>query len=128
MSALTKTDLEAIARRSAELTVELLANREPAVARYIDVATAAKRLSMSKDWIRRHAAVLGASRLGDGRRGELRFDVRVLERFVAERRLEQDSPRQRRKPGPRPGVGFEILTSRRRKSHASGQEWKGPTC
>lgn len=89
-------DIEAIA----ELLAEKLADRDPAVVRYIDVDAAARRLSLSPDWVRRHAAELGGSRMGDGDRGELRFDIREIDRAYAARRLAKERPRPRRRPGP----------------------------
>jgi hypothetical protein len=114
---LTAADIDAIA----DALVEKLAEREPAVVRYVDVRAAARRLSMSEQWVREHAAEFGGSRLGAGERGELRFDVRELDRAMAARRLEQTHPRRRRKPGPRPGTShLELLTSRRSSVMAHG--------
>lgn len=93
---LDRDDIDAIA----DALAEKLADREPVVVRYVDVRAAARRLSMSEDWVREHAADLGGARMGDGKRGELRFDVRRLDRVFEARQLERPVRRQRRRPGP----------------------------
>lgn len=67
---LSGASVEAIAQRVAELL-------EPAADRpgeLIDAAEAARRLGVTRDWVYRHAAELGAVRIGEGTRGRLRFD------------------------------------------------------
>lgn len=44
-------------------------------------------LGMSEEWVRDHAAELGAVRLGDGRRGALRFEVERINAALERGRL-----------------------------------------
>lgn len=73
-------------RAIAEQVAELLRDDLPG-AGLVETAVAARFLSASEDWVRDHAAELGAVRLGDGDRGELRFEAVKLRAFVAERRV-----------------------------------------
>lgn len=61
-------DIEAIAQRVAEL----IDDRFPAP--LMTVTQTARMIAMSEDWVREHTAELGGFRMGDGPRGELRFD------------------------------------------------------
>lgn len=101
--------VDAIARR----VVELLRAETPTLpARgHVDTATVARLLGMGEDWVREHAAELGAVRLGDGKRGELRYDVRAVRQALERRRVTSPAPqRARRQPGPRRRVvGVELL-------------------
>jgi hypothetical protein len=63
--------IEAIAGRVAELLDE----RNPARASLVDAADLARVLGVERDWVYRHAARLGAIRLGDRPGARLRFDV-----------------------------------------------------
>lgn len=72
----TRTELdpgtiEAIAARVAELVEE----RAPARTPLVDAAELARLLGVERDWVYRHAARLGAIRLGDRPGARLRFDV-----------------------------------------------------
>jgi hypothetical protein len=97
---LSPADVEAIAVR----TAELLAERTPVSARFLSTARTAEILDVSQDWVREHAGELGAVRVGDGPRGELRFDLRRIERALEARRVDRPAaPAQRRRPGPRRG-------------------------
>ena len=69
--ALSAADVDAIAARVVELLRE-----EPRVGRHVDTTAVATMLGVSGDWVREHAAELGAVRLGDGPKGALRFDLR----------------------------------------------------
>ena len=91
--------VDEIARR----VVELLQDRVPA--RYANTATVALSLAVSEDWVRDHAGELGAIRIGDGPRGELRFDLRRVEQAMARRRVGEPPVRRGRRPGPRPSLG-----------------------
>jgi hypothetical protein len=107
-------DEESVARRAVALLAEegLL----PA-GRYVDTAAVARHVGVSEDWVRDHAAELGAIRVGDGPTGALRFDARKVRGALERRRLRQSdgsSPRRtaghRRKHGavellPLPGEG-----------------------
>jgi hypothetical protein len=93
---LDRQDVEAIARQIADL----LTGRAP-VRRYVDTATLAAMLRCSEEWVREHAAELGAVRLGDGPKGALRFDVATVEEALDRRRLDKAAPpRRRTRPGP----------------------------
>ena len=60
-----------IVRRVAELVADGI--REPL--RLLDTRTVARMLAVSEEWVREHAAELGAIRVGDGPKGALRFDA-----------------------------------------------------
>jgi hypothetical protein len=77
-------DVEAIARRVAELVAAARPPAPPAV-RYVDAAEVARALAVERDWVYAHARELGAIRLG-GTQGRLRFDLRELTRALADRR------------------------------------------
>lgn len=98
--ALTDADVEAVARRVVEILVE---DSVPAVS-YLDTATVARMYSVGEDWVRAHAAELGALRVGDGPKGPLRFHVDRVAAAMERRRVTGPArePRRRR-PGPRRG-------------------------
>jgi hypothetical protein len=75
-------DIGAIARQVAELLA-----RCGAAPRYLDTAAVARMLGCSGEWVRDHAAELGAVRLGDGPKGALRFDVERVEEALERRRV-----------------------------------------
>jgi hypothetical protein len=103
---LDRDDVEAIAQRVAELVAG-----QRRMVEWIDTATLARTLGASEDWVRDHAAELGAVRLGDGPKGALRFDLgRVHEALDRRRLAEARRPQRGRRPGPprRPG-GVELL-------------------
>jgi hypothetical protein len=96
MDMLDRQDVEAIAREIADLLI----GRAP-VRRYVDTATLAAMLGCSEEWLRDHAAELGAVRLGDGPKGALRFDVASVDEALERRRLDKTKPpRRRTRPGP----------------------------
>jgi hypothetical protein len=86
---------EEIARRVAELVADRI--REPL--RLLDTRTVARMLAVSEEWVREHAAELGAIRVGDGPKGALRFDAARVRAALERRRLSQPKARQRRQPG-----------------------------
>jgi hypothetical protein len=88
---------EEIARRVAELVGDRI--REPL--RLLDTRTVARMLAVSEEWVREHAAELGAIRVGDGPKGALRFDAARVRAALERRRLSQPKARQRRRPGRR---------------------------
>jgi hypothetical protein len=93
---LDRHDVEALARQIAEPL-----RGEVAAMRYVNTATLATMLGSSEDWVRAHAAELGAVRLGDGPKGALRFDVARVEEALERRRLDKAKPpRRRMRPGP----------------------------
>jgi hypothetical protein len=58
-------------------------------------------LAVSEEWVREHAAELGAIRVGDGPKGVLRFDAARVRAGLECRRLGRPKDRQRRRPGQR---------------------------
>lgn len=66
---LDDASVEAIARR----VVELMGGGQGSED-WIDAAEAARRFSLSRDYVYEHADALGAMRLGDGPKARLRFD------------------------------------------------------
>jgi hypothetical protein len=75
--------------------------------RLVDVAEAADMLSVSPEWVRDHAADLGAVRLRDGARSPLRFDPEQLRAYVTARRIAKPAPvAPKRRPGPSRGQAW----------------------
>ena len=89
--------IEEIARRVAELVADRI--REPL--RLLDTRTVARMLAVSEEWVREHAAELGAIRVGDGPNGALRFDAARVRAALERRRLGRPMDRQRRPLGQR---------------------------
>jgi hypothetical protein len=123
--------------RLASLTAELVAERLGAASstatgppQLVDAAGLARALGVSRAWVYRNAARLGARRLGDGSRGRLRFDIEAARAATAclavepsqgrdpsaggESRPRSRSPR-RRSPVRSPDPG-SILTPRPRRA------------
>lgn len=72
----------------------------------------ARDLAVSDEWVREHAAELGAIRVGDGPRGPLRFERRRIDEAMERRRLQDVvATRSSRRPGPPRRVegGVELL-------------------
>ena len=93
----TQEAADDIARRVADLVVERI--REPF--RLVDTQTLARMLAVSEEWVRAHAAELGAVRVGDGPKGALRFDLARVRAALERRRLERPKDRQRLPPRQR---------------------------
>ena len=93
---------EAIARRVAELVADRI--REPV--RLVDTRTVARMLAVSEEWVREHAAELGAIRVGDGPKGALRFDAPRVRAALERRRLGRPKERQRHRPRQRRSPGL----------------------
>lgn len=89
--------MEEIAQRVAELLA--YQSREPL--RLLPTQAVARTLAVSEDWVREHAAELGAIRIGDGAKGTLRFDAARVNAALDGRRLDRPHEGQRRRPGPR---------------------------
>lgn len=73
----------------------------------------AKSLAVSEDFVREHAAELGAIRIGHGSRAPLRFEPTRIEDWKERQRLDAPAPTRTRKPH-RPGLraappGIELL-------------------
>lgn len=104
-SVLTAADVDAIARRVAELLRD-----EWRASHHLDTTAVATMLGVSGDWVREHAAELGAIRVGDSAKGALRFDIKRVKTALDQRRLERSNRPSRRRPGPgRRGSGVELL-------------------
>jgi hypothetical protein len=98
---LDQHDVEAIATRVTELLAQGLPPRG-----YVDTATVAQWLEVSEEWVRANAAELGGVRIGGGRRGVLRYDVRQVRAEMDRRAIERaESTQPRRRPGPARGSG-----------------------
>lgn len=93
--ALDAEDIEAIARRSARRSAELVAQEAPPT-RYADTATLARMLDASEDWVRDQAAELGGVRLGGNPTGALRFELVRVRKALERRRLPSPRPSHRR--------------------------------
>lgn len=52
---------------------------------------AARRLGVSRDWVRTHAAELGAVRMGEARNDELRYPPEALEEYIRSHTLRKSS-------------------------------------
>jgi hypothetical protein len=118
---LTARDLalvEAAARRTAELVVERLAERDqqPDTARLVDANELARRLHISRSAVYEHAADLGAIRLGDGSNARLRFDLDEAVAAWTGRVSNEDS----HNPGPSTTGPIQRPPRRRRRSAARG--------
>ena len=96
---MTDAVLEAIAQRVADLVVGVV--HEPY--RLLDSQAVADMLGVSEDWVRDHAAELGAIRVGDGPKGTLRFEVARVRRALERRRLARpcDKPQRAARSGRR---------------------------
>jgi len=75
---LSEADIERIAQRTAELVV----GAGGAGSRIVDVATVARELGVSVDYVYEHQRELGAMRLGRGPRASLRFDLAAIMRSL----------------------------------------------
>jgi hypothetical protein len=77
-------------QRSAELLADLVAVRltDRLASRFLgeqpllDAAAVARRLSRSREWVYRHAAEMGAVRLGEGERPRLGFEPRKVAEYL----------------------------------------------
>jgi hypothetical protein len=90
-----------VVERIADRVAELLADRDRDPLRLVDTATVARMLAVSDDWVRDHAAELGAIRVGDGPKGALRFDAGRVRAALERRRLGRPQEHRARRPGTR---------------------------
>jgi hypothetical protein len=93
--------IEATVEEIAQRVAELLADRAREPFRLLDTQTVARMLGASEEWVRGHAAELGAIRVGDGPKGALRFDAARVRAALESRRLDRPDMERRRQPGPR---------------------------
>ena len=75
---LSDADIERIAQR----TAELVARAGGGGCRIVDVATVARELGVSVDYVYEHQRELGAMRLGRGPKASLRFDLAAIMRSL----------------------------------------------
>jgi hypothetical protein len=99
---LTPDEVEAIARRVAELLAPRLEQAPP---RLLTAAEVSEWWGVERSWVYDHAQELGAIRLGTGRRPRLRFDPDLVAR-----RLDSDA---REREGAPPGGRRARRLSRR---------------
>jgi hypothetical protein len=94
--------------RLADLIAERLAKAAGAPPSLVDAATLAQQLGVSRTTIYEHARELGATRIGTGERGRLRFDPVQVRQVLAEKDAQGAPPdadrrsagrRTRRTPG-----------------------------
>jgi len=98
--------VDAIADRVAGRLAEIA--RDPV--RLYDTRAVARMLAVSEDWVRDHAAELGAIRVGDSPRGALRFDSDKVAAAIDRRQVPRPEPTRRpRGPGPMRRGGVELL-------------------
>ncbi len=81
--------VEQIARRVAQL---LQRDAEARGFQLLDTRTVARIMAVSEDWVRAHAAELGAIRVGDGAKGTLRFELTRVRAALSRRRVELSPP------------------------------------
>jgi hypothetical protein len=101
---LTAGDIEALARRVLELVRD-----EPPSFGHADTSQVAQLLGVSDEWVREHAAELGAVRVGDGPRGTLRFELGRVRAALEARRVQREAVRPPRRPARRRSNGVELL-------------------
>ena len=100
---LAPADIEALADALAPRVAELLARRLGEVQRadrLLDTRELAPIIGFEPEWIRAHAAELGAIRIGNGPRPRLKFDPTVALAAVRERTIEPPPPRAARQGEP----------------------------
>src|SRR6476469_7335084 len=90
---LTDADVAAIAVRVAQL----LRSSERA-GELADTEGVASMLGLSPEWVRDHAGELGALRVGDGPRGQLRFDPRRVRQSLVRLRITDPLPSPSSRP------------------------------
>ena len=100
-NARTAEAAQATAEEIARRVVELVDDRTRDPFRLLDSRTVARMLAVSEEWVREHAAELGAVRVGDGPKGALRSDAARVRAALERRRLDRPKDRQRRRPGQR---------------------------
>lgn len=101
--ALTDEDVQAVAAA----VVALLPARPP-VLELLKTAQVAAMIDVGEEWVREHAAELGAIRVGDGPKGELRFERERVLAALERRRLETAPKRKPQRPGPRQQPRSEV--------------------
>jgi hypothetical protein len=97
----TQAAAEAATEQIAQRVAELVADRIREPLRLLDTRTVARTLAVSEEWVREHAAELGAIRVGDGPKGALRFDAARVRAALERRRLGRPKDRQRRRSDQR---------------------------
>lgn len=93
---LDSEDIEAIAERAAHRVVQMLDRPSERTHQLLEAKELAQELSVSVDYVYAHAADLGAMRLGDGPKARLRFDLRIAQRAMRERKQPPSAIARRR--------------------------------
>lgn len=111
---LDDASIDAIARRVAELLTKVERRQ------LVSAGELAERLGVERSWVYANARRLGAFRLSEGPRGQLRFDldralVVLRERPAADSKRPRRASRRRRRAVLPDGV--ELLQGRRNKTH-----------
>jgi hypothetical protein len=104
--------VEATVEHIAQRVAELVNDRIRTPFRLLDTKAVARMLAVSEEWVREHAAELGAVRVGDGPKGALRFDAARVRAALEGRRLDRRKGRQPRRAGQRrrsAGVGLAAV-------------------
>ena len=107
-----REQVEATVEDIAHRVAELVNDRIRAPFRLLDTKAIAIMLAVSEEWVREHAAELGAVRVGDGPKGALRFDAARVRAALERRRLDRPQSRQPRGAGQRrrsAGVGLAAV-------------------
>jgi hypothetical protein len=111
---LDDASIEAIARRVAELLTK------GGGGQLVSAGEIAEQLGVERSWVYANARLLGAIRLSEGPRAQLRFDVDRAVRALRERGAADLSKRSRRRPPRRRRAvlpdGVELLEGRRNKT------------
>lgn len=77
----------------------------------VDVDQVAQLLKVEREWIYAHKGELGAVRIGEGRRGPLRFEAARVLAYIAAHRVDPPAPEppRRGRPRKRSHAEFEVL-------------------
>jgi hypothetical protein len=94
---LSEADIERIAQR----TAELVAGAGGGGCRIVDVATVARELGVSVDYVYEHQRELGAIKLPGGRNAPLRFDLTAILRLSHEPKSDRGRRRRCGRPKQR---------------------------
>jgi hypothetical protein len=113
-SRLDPDEVEAIARRVAEILTPRLSEIAPgATRRLLTAAEVSEWWGVDRSWVYAHTTELGAIRLGSGRRPRLRFDPELVARSFDQQAPQspevQPRRRARRRSRPMPADSVDLL-------------------
>lgn len=97
---MTPEEIDAVATRLAEFL------RQEQPVRFMTAAELAVHLKLGRQWVYDNADRLGATRVGNGKRAALRFDVLKAERAFARLSVPASPPRERRRGRRRKAPGL----------------------